>query len=63
MTYTAADHGSADEPCVRVAQPPVEIMEMDLPGGGAAEACCLASAAPWEKAALGFGKRRRRARV
>ena len=32
------DHGSADEPCVRVALPPAEIMEIDLPGGGAAEA-------------------------
>ena len=43
-TCRAADHGSADGPCVRVAQPPAEIMEIDLPGGGAAEACrrCLA---------------------
>jgi hypothetical protein len=31
-TYMAADHGSADEPCVWVAQPPAEIMEIDLPG-------------------------------
>ena len=38
-TYRAADHGSADEPCVRVAQPPAEIMEIDLPRGSAAEAC------------------------
>jgi hypothetical protein len=33
-TYRAADHGSADEPCVRVSRPPTEIMEIDLPGGG-----------------------------
>jgi hypothetical protein len=38
-TYKTADHGSADEPCVRVAQPPAETMEIDLPGDGAAEAC------------------------
>ena len=31
-TYKAADHGSADEPCVRIARPPVEIMEIDPPG-------------------------------
>ena len=40
--YRAADHRSADEPCVRVAQPPAEIMEIDLPGGSAAEACAVA---------------------
>jgi hypothetical protein len=38
-TYRTTDHGSADEPCVRVVQPPAKIMEIDLPGGGAAEAC------------------------
>jgi hypothetical protein len=38
-TYRAADHGSANEPCIRVAQPTVKIMEIDLPGGGAAKAC------------------------
>ena len=54
-TYRAADHGSADGPCVRGAQPPAEIMEIDLPGGSAAEACRRSSAAPWEAAALGLG--------
>ena len=31
-TYRATDHGSADEPCERVAQPPAAIMEIQPRG-------------------------------
>ena len=37
-TYRASNHGSADEPCIRVVEPPAEIMEIDLPRGSTAEA-------------------------
>jgi hypothetical protein len=47
-TYRTADHGSADEPCVRVVQPPAEIMEIDLPGYGAGDSVStVPSPAPW----------------
>ena len=58
-TGRAADHGSADEPYVWVAQPPAEIMEIDLPGGGAAEACRRRLAPPWRGSDARVWERRR----
>ena len=41
-TCRAADHGSADEPCVRIAQPPAAIMEIQPRGRRGAKAVAAA---------------------